>query len=72
VGRVEFGSSVNPITTRVADYANHITASPHGFENPTASLVSTVIVKKVFFRPSVLPNKSCCDLGGLKNHNFPI
>ena len=25
----EFGSSVNPITTRGADYANHITAVAH-------------------------------------------
>ena len=34
----EFGSSVNPITTRDADYTHHITASPPGFENPAASL----------------------------------
>ena len=34
----EFGSSVNPITTRGADYAHHITASPPEFENPAASL----------------------------------
>ena len=34
----EFGSSINPITTRGADYAHHITASPPGFENPAASL----------------------------------
>jgi hypothetical protein len=34
----EFGSSVNPITTRGAYYAHHITASPPGFENPAASL----------------------------------
>ena len=34
----EFGSSVNPITTRGGDYAHHITASPPGFENPAASL----------------------------------
>ena len=34
----EFGSSVNPITTRGADYDHHITASPPGFENPAASL----------------------------------
>ena len=34
----EFGSSVNPITTRGADYVHHITASPPGFENPAASL----------------------------------
>ena len=35
----EFGSSVNPITTRGADYTQHITASPPGFENPAASLM---------------------------------
>ena len=35
----EFGTSVNPITTRGADYAHHITASPPGFENPAASLL---------------------------------
>ena len=29
----EFGSSVNPITTKGADHAHHITASPPGFEN---------------------------------------
>ena len=34
----EFGRSVNPITTRGADYAHHITASPPGFENPAAAL----------------------------------
>ena len=34
----EFGSSVNPITTRGVDYAHHITARPPGFENPAASL----------------------------------
>ena len=34
----EFGSSVNPITIRGADYAYHITASPPGFEIPAASL----------------------------------
>ena len=35
----EFGSSVNPITTRGADYAQHYTtASPSGFENLAASL----------------------------------
>ena len=34
----EFGSSVNPITTRGADYAQHITAGPPGFENLAASL----------------------------------
>ena len=35
----KFGSTVNPITTRRADYAHHITASPPGFENPAASLL---------------------------------
>ena len=35
----EFGISVNPITSRGADYAHHITASPPGFENPAASLL---------------------------------
>ena len=35
----EFGSSVNPITIRGADYAQYITASPPGFENPGASLL---------------------------------
>ena len=38
----EFGSSVNPITTRGADYAHHITGSPPGFENPAEALNSTV------------------------------
>ena len=36
----EFGSSVNPVTTRGADYALNITASLLGFENPAASLSS--------------------------------
>ena len=34
-----FWTSVNPITTRGADFAHHITASPPGFENPLASLL---------------------------------
>ena len=38
----EFGGSVNRITTRGADYAHHITASPPGFENPAASLKEVV------------------------------
>ena len=38
LAHLDFGSSVNPITTRGADYAHHITASPPGFENPAASL----------------------------------
>ena len=41
----EFGSSVNPITTRArgTDYAHHITASPPGFKNPAAALVCKYI-----------------------------
>ena len=38
LAHLEFGSSVNPITTRGADYAHNITASPPRFENPVASL----------------------------------
>ena len=29
-----FGSSVNSILTRGADYAHHITACPHNFKKP--------------------------------------
>ena len=36
---LEFQSSINPLTTRGADYAHRITASPPGFENPAASLL---------------------------------
>ena len=36
----EFGSSVNPITTRGANYAHHSTASPPGFGIPAAALLS--------------------------------
>ena len=35
---LEFGSSDNPIPTREADYAHHITACPPRFENLMASL----------------------------------
>ena len=38
LAHLEFGSSVNPITTRGADCAHHITASPPGFEIQAASL----------------------------------
>ena len=34
----EFGSSANPIPTRGADYAHHITACPPAFENLTVSM----------------------------------
>ena len=40
----QFGSSVNPITTRGADYAHHITASPPGFEKPAAALNTIYIL----------------------------
>ena len=36
----EFGSSVNLIPTKGADYAHHITACQPGFENLTTSLSS--------------------------------
>ena len=38
----EFGSSVNLIPPRGADYAQHSTACPPGFENLTASLLYTI------------------------------
>ena len=38
LAHAEFGSSVNPITTRGADYDHPITASPPGFKNLAASL----------------------------------
>ena len=38
LAHLEFGSSVNPITTRGVDYAHPITASPPGFEKLAASL----------------------------------
>jgi hypothetical protein len=40
----EFGSSVNPITTRGADYAHHITASQPGFENQSGISVYSISV----------------------------
>ena len=43
----EFGSSVNPITTRGADYAHHITACPPGFENPAASLYNVKTCRQI-------------------------
>ena len=39
----EFGSSVNPITTRGTDYAHHITVCPPRFENLAASLTSILM-----------------------------
>jgi hypothetical protein len=46
----EFGSSVEPIPTKRADYAHHITAFPPGFENLTASLIIKVSHQSNFFR----------------------
>ena len=43
----EFGSTVNPITTRGTDYAHHITASPPGFENPAAALNYRLMIMKL-------------------------
>ena len=48
----EFGISVNPITTRGADYAQRITASPPGFENLAASLYIEVKFGMYFAQPS--------------------
>ena len=42
-GGPEFGVSVNPISTRGADYAHHITASPPGLENLTASRLTNIL-----------------------------
>ena len=39
----EFESSVNPITTRGADYAHHIPASPPGIENPATPLLPKIV-----------------------------
>ena len=44
-GHPEFGRSVNPITTRGAEYAHHITASPPGFEILAASLCMDTRIK---------------------------
>jgi hypothetical protein len=44
----EFGSSVNPITTRGADYSHHITASPPGFENPATSLQAVLHTRHTY------------------------
>ena len=65
----EFGVSVNPITTRGADYAHRITVCPPGFENLAASLqynskraYSGLKAKKVSFV------KACCS--DCMNRNF--
>jgi hypothetical protein len=51
--KFEFGSPVNPITTRGADYTDHITDSPPGFENPAASqkygfCTEVILAKSIF------------------------
>ena len=43
------------ITTRGADYAHHITASPPGFENPAASLYIEQIDRRKI-HPALLSN----------------
>ena len=48
LAHLEFESSVSPITTRGADYAHHITASPTGFENPAASLISILVRSLIY------------------------
>ena len=50
----EFWSSVNPITTRGADYAHHITASPPGFEIPAASLQTQIYLLKVILNVNIM------------------
>ena len=59
----EFGSSVNPITTRGADYAHHITASLPGFEIPAASLQSII---GVYFEYLLVCSKAVEGLGEMK------
>ena len=39
----EFGSSVNPIPTKWADYAHHISVCTTGFENLTATLLTYLV-----------------------------
>ena len=56
----EFGSSVNPITTRGADYAHHITASPPEFEIQAASLSMDVNCKKINLKYVGLPPQGPC------------
>ena len=41
LAHLEFGSSINPITTWGTNYAHQITASPPRFENPALSLLCT-------------------------------
>ena len=45
LAHLEFGSSVNPITTRGADYAHHSTTCPPGFLTLGASLKGQLISK---------------------------
>ena len=54
LAHLEFGSSVNPITTMGTDYAHRITASPPGFENLAASLMDKHIIIKLFSKVSIL------------------
>ena len=45
-----FGRSVNPIPSKGADYAHHITASTPGFENLTTSLFGNQEIRKIYQR----------------------
>jgi hypothetical protein len=67
LAHLEFGSSVNPITTRGADYAYHITANPRGFENPVASLRGTSILGEV---RNVKISRATQQLLNGKSHDF--
>ena len=59
----EFGSSVNPITTRGSDYAHYITASPPEFENPAAALHNKGFILAGFsFAPKVECKTQLSDL----------
>ena len=58
----EFGSSVNPITTRGADYAHHITASPPGFEIPAASLKEETTCKNLKKKPDETKALHQCEI----------
>ena len=50
----EFGSSVNPIITRGADFAHRITACPPGFEILAASLYSITSMASLKTKQCVL------------------
>ena len=51
-----FGRTVDPISTRGADYANHSTTSPPGFSDLATAQKGNIIAKevKVFFDMKIL------------------